>query len=189
MNEPKIEFKKVKTFQGMEGFGMNADIYINDVKCFFMRDAGDGGMVDFNRYDTRININPDIESNVQLVNAWIATLPDIVTPLKTPHPDGRTELRLKMDYELYFGGKFSEFINGKEQAKFEKKKQILFKTAIVFGNPETPEKYSFLDFKKPLSSFPKTRLQQAVLSAKIKYCKGNVQILNKTELAEIGIIC
>jgi len=187
MLEPLIEFKKVKTFQGMEGEGLNADIYINGVKCLFMRDAGDGGMVDFDRYDNRMNPNPAIEAYVQAVDAWIATIPDTVYPLTQPHPDGRTELRIVADYELYFNQKYEDYMKAKDQAKFDKKKRELYRTAIVFGDPAKPDQYSFLNLKKPLSEFPKAWLQQQVWNAKAQYIKGNVQFLNVDELEQHGI--
>lgn len=186
MLEPLIEFKKVKTFQGMEGEGMNADIYINGVKCFFMRDAGDGGMIDFDKYSYRDKPNVAVESNVQLVDQWIAIIPDDVTPLIND-PYGRKELRIKMDYELYFSEKYNQFMKAKDTLKFEKKKMELYKTCVVFGDPDKPQQYSFLNMKKPLNQFPLAWLQLQVDNAKAKYIKGNVQFLNKNHLESIGI--
>jgi hypothetical protein len=187
MKEPKIEFKKVKTFIGMEGEGMNADVYINGVKCFFMRDGGDGGMIDFDKYSYRDKPNAEVEANVQLVDAWIAQIPDEIYPLTHPTPDGRMQLVIKADYELYFAEKYNEFLKAKDALKFEKKKMAMYKTAIVLGDPATPDKYSFLNLKKELNQFPKAWLQQAVDNAKAKYCKGNVQILNKNHISSLGI--
>jgi hypothetical protein len=189
MLEPHIEFKKIKTFRGMEGEGMNADIYINGVKCFFMRDDGNGGMTDFDRYDNRMQPSIAIESNVQLVDAWIKTIPDTIIPLKRKPTieDPRTELVIKADYESYFNQKYEDFIKAKDRAKFEKKKMAMYKTAIVFGDPATPENYSFLNMGKPLNQLPKAWLQQAVNNAKAHYINGNVQFLNKNHLEFIGI--
>jgi hypothetical protein len=187
MLEPLIEFKKVKTFTGMEGQGLNADIYINGVKCFFMRDAGDGGQTDFDKLSYRDKPNVAVESNVQLVDAWIKTIPDTVYPLTVPHPDGRTELRIVADYESYFNQKYEDFMKAKDTLKFEKKKMEMYKTAIVLGNPATPDKYSFLNMKKPLNEFPKAWLQQAVNNAKAQYCKAGVEILNKNHISSLGI--
>ena len=185
MLEPLIEFKKVKTFMGMEGEGVNADIYINGVKCFFMRDAGDGGEIDFERYDRYTEPSIAIETNVQLVDAWIKTLPDIVTPLTIPHPDGRTELRLEMDYELYFGGKYEVYINAKGLVKFNKTMTKKMETCIVIGVPNS-NSYSTYDFKKPLSQFSKTFLQTQVNIINLRDCKQGVKILN-TNLESLGI--
>jgi hypothetical protein len=189
MLEPHIEFKKVKTFQGMEGQGLNADIYINGVKCFFMRDDGNGGMVDFDRYDNRMNPSIAIETNVQLVDAWIKTIPDTIIPLqrKPTIEDPRTELVIEADYESYFNQKYEDYLKAKDTLKFEKKKMEMYKTAIVLGNPATPEQYSFLNYKRKLNEFPKVWLQQEVNKAKAKYCTGNVQILNKNHIASLGI--
>jgi len=185
MLEPLIEFKKVKTFQGMEGEGLNADIYINGVKCFFMRDDGNGGMVDFDRYDNRKNPSIAIETNVQLVDAFIATIPDTVYPLSVPHADGRTELRIKADYESYFNQKYEDFINAKNLAKFNKGMTKKMETCIVLGIPNG-NGYSSYNFEKPLSQFSKTFLQTQVNIIKMRNCKEGVQILN-TNLEELGI--
>ncbi len=40
----EVTLKKVKTFQGREGYGLNADVYVNGVKCFFFMDDAGGGM-------------------------------------------------------------------------------------------------------------------------------------------------
>jgi hypothetical protein len=189
MLEPLIEFKKVKTFQGMEGEGLNADIYINGVKCFFMRDAGNGGMIDFDKYSYRDKPNVAVESNVQLVDAWIAQIPDVHYPLnrKPTVEDPRTELVIKADYETYFNQKYEDFMKAKDTLKFEKKKMELYKTCVVFGDPDKPQQYSFLNMKKPLNQFPLAWLQLQVDNAKAKYIKGNVQFLNKNHLESIGI--
>lgn len=189
MTEPKIEFKKVKTFQGMEGEGLNADIYINGVKCLFMRDSGDGGEVDFDIIVSKDNavLYHRVTGLIKLVDAWIATIPDVVHPL-TNDTFGRKELRIKADYESYFDDKYNEFMKAKGTAKFEKQKHLLFKTAIVFGNPATPEKFQFLNFKKPLNELPLAKLQNEVNKAKLAYCKKGVDFLNKNHLTSLGII-
>jgi len=189
MLEPLIEFKRIKTFQGMEGEGLNADIYINGVKCFFMCDAGDGGMIDFDKLSYRDKPNVAVESNVQLVDAWIKTIPNTIIPLqrKPTIEDPRTELVIEADYETYFNQKYEEYMRAKDTAKFEKKKMAMYQTCIVLGNPATPEQYSFLNYKRKLNEFPKVWLQQEVNKAKAKYCTGNVQILNKNHIASLGI--
>ena len=34
MDKPNVQLKKVKTFIGMDGYGLNADVYINGVHCY-----------------------------------------------------------------------------------------------------------------------------------------------------------
>ena len=39
----EVTLKKVKTFDGREGIGLNADVYVNGVKCFAYIDDASGG--------------------------------------------------------------------------------------------------------------------------------------------------
>ena len=45
MTEPKVTIKNLKSFRGMEGYGFNADIYVNGVKSMFAMDGGNGGQI------------------------------------------------------------------------------------------------------------------------------------------------
>ena len=185
MLEPLIEFKKIKTFQGMEGEGMNGDVYVNGVKCFFMRNSGDGGCTDIDRYDNRMQPSIVIESNVQLVNAFIATIPDEVIKLQYQTPDGRNELIIKADLESYLDGKYNDYLTAKDIKKFEAKKIKLMETAFLVGVPNA-NTYNSFSIKKPLSTMPVPWLQMQYNAIKKKHCKGSVQFLN-TNLQALGI--
>jgi len=184
MLEPLIEFKKIKTFQGMEGEGMNADVYVNGVKTFFMRNSGDGGCTDIDRYDNRMNPSIAIESNVQLVDAWIKTIPDEVYPL-TNDSFGRKELRIVADLESYLDSKYNDYMTAKDLKKFEDKKIKLMETSFIVGVPNA-NMYNSFSIKKPLSHMSVPWLQMQYNAIKKKHCKGNVQILN-TNLQALGI--
>ena len=43
MKEPKVTLKKIKTFLGIEGYGVNADVYITGKIACTEIDSGDGG--------------------------------------------------------------------------------------------------------------------------------------------------
>lgn len=184
MLEPLIEFKAVKTFQGMEGEGMNADVYVNGVKCFAMCNGGDGGCTDINKLSYRDKPNIAVETNVQLVEAWIATIPDDVTPL-TNDKFGRKELRIKADLESYLDDKYFDYLTAKDLKKFEAKKKKLMETSFIVGVPNA-NVYNSFSIKKPLSTMPKPWLQLQYDNLKKKHCVGNVQILN-TNLEQLGV--
>lgn len=40
----EVTLKKVKTFDGREGIGLNAEVYVNGEKCFYYIDQADGGI-------------------------------------------------------------------------------------------------------------------------------------------------
>ncbi len=175
MKEPKIEFKNVKTFRGMEGYGINADIFINGVKCLFMMDDANGGEY---RYDVIRGKNPEeVQANIKQVDDYIASLP----PEK---PEGMN-MTIKVDRDIYFNNKLVEFEEQKAKEKAAKKMEKLFDTAVVFGVPDG-KSYQYLNFKRSLSDVPLIDLQKAVTSISQKYCKDGVVIFN-TNLKWMGI--
>lgn len=50
----KIELKNVKTFRGMEGYGLNATVYVNGIKCCFVIDEGNGGCFRYEVFDKKL---------------------------------------------------------------------------------------------------------------------------------------
>ncbi|MCK9543604.1 MAG: hypothetical protein M0R03_16420 [Novosphingobium sp.] len=169
MKEPKITFKNVKTFQGMEGVGINADVYINGVKCYFIIDSGDGGDLEF-RDIIQGNIT-NIQFNKMLLDEYIKSLPEKKWNI------GGTEKFFKVTLEDYINDKIVEWDEQRQKKKFQNKMKKLFKTCIVFGVPDSGS-YQYLNFKKPLDSFPPEYLDMQIHNVQKKYCKGDVQILN-----------
>lgn len=182
MNAPKVELKKVKTFIGMDGYGLNADIYINGIKCYFALDEGSGGMMDFTNY-ARMEKNPAtkklIEDNCKLLDDYIATLPP-----ETYDFGGKTHT-MKVDLELFINKLVDEMLTKKNEAKFQKKMQKLFQTALVIGKPNDT-KYRYMNFKRPLSTLPKPYLELQLQNLKRECATTGEQILN-TNLTELGV--
>ncbi|MFA5366657.1 MAG: hypothetical protein WC333_02135 [Dehalococcoidia bacterium] len=180
MNKPKLELKKIKTFRGMEGYGLNADLYINGVKCYFVLDEGNGGEIDF---QPELYQNPkaeQVKANIKLLDEYIATLPEqeLFTDDKGKKHTYKPDLSFILD----------ELINEQEKAKVAKKMEKLFETAICFGVPNSG-RYRYITWKnkKPLSAMPKIIIQGEVNRIKAKECKDGVVILN-TNLQSLGII-
>ena len=174
MKKPKIELKNIKTFRGMEGFGLNADIFINGVKCIFVMDAGDGGEI---RYEENIygKDSEKVALNIKLLDDYIASL-----PAKTSTFGDKT-LTIPYDRDILVDELFNEI----EKQKGNKKMQKLFNTGIVFGIPDA-NSYKYMDFKHPLSKIAKGTIQVYVDKIKLQHCKNGVAILN-TNLKELGI--
>ena len=172
MNEPKVTFKNVKFFRGMEGYGVNADVYINGVKCYFVMDAGDGGMMDFehNIHGNVRNIEK-IKENMKLLNDYIETLPE-----KEFKFGDKTKF-YKVSLEDFINDKLIELEKEKNKKKFENKMKKLFNTCIVFGVPNSGT-YQYLNYKRPLVNFPEMYLQNQIDNVRKKYCKDGVEILN-----------
>lgn len=170
MNKPKVKLKNVKTFRGMEGIGINANVWINGVKCMFVYDGGDGGEMQFD--ENIAHENPYlITKNIKLLDDYIAQLPPIEINNTT----------IKADLSSFIDELLAEQEKKKNEAKIIK----LFKDSIVFGVPNSGS-YSYLKQKVPLSEFPVAKLQQAVMSIKTKYCTKGEEILN-TNLSALGV--
>jgi transcription initiation factor IIF auxiliary subunit len=79
MKTPKVELKKVKTFRGTDGYGLNADIHINGVKCLLVIDEANGGCFNYqNIYDEK-NKTKALE-NIALLKEYIKNQPKKVYP-------------------------------------------------------------------------------------------------------------
>ncbi|MFA5420249.1 MAG: hypothetical protein WC341_17480, partial [Bacteroidales bacterium] len=172
-----------KTFRGMEGYGLNADLYINGVKCYFVIDEGNGGC--FNYQSTAYG-NPKadvVKANIDLLEKYIDSLPE--EPLmigndviKDEKGNPRT---VKKDLDVII----DELYNEMEKEKAKKKMQKLFTTAIVFGVPDA-DSYRYLNYKRPLKEFPVVVLQGGVNKAKAQLKAGEV-ILNDN-LESLGVV-
>lgn len=170
MTEPKVVLKNVRMFRGMEGYGLNADVYINGVKCTFVIDSGDGGCMDYEDVQT-----PAAKANLKLLNDYIKTLPpETCTDFGKP-------FTIKIDLDTYINNVLVRQDNEKQHKKMEK----LYNSAIVFGVPNA-DKYQYLNFKRPLKEVPTMLLQRKVNEVQLTYCKKGVKILN-TNFGELGI--
>jgi hypothetical protein len=178
MKEPKVTFKKIKTFRGMEGIGLNADMYINGVFCYFIIDSGDGGQMDFQPNIFEKNTEKVIEQ-IKLLNDYVATLPEKELPSSLTK--GET-FKIKVDLEVYVNDLLLEL----ENEKHKKKMQKLMETCILFGAPDGLQ-YSFYNYKQPLFTFSTNVLQTLVNQIKRKHCTNEIVILN-TNLEKYGVV-
>lgn len=174
MKEPKVELKNIKTFRGMEGIGFNLDLYINGVKCMFVINDANGGMYSYeHNIDSK---NPElIKTNIELLDDYINLLPPKVFDI-----EGEKHI-LRYDFDMYIDEKLEEW----EKQKEIKKQLKLQTTSILIGVPND-NKYSYFNFKRPLSELSIGKLRQSILEIQTKHCKDGVVILN-TNLEALGI--
>ena len=176
MEKPNVVLKKVKTFQGRDGYGLNAEVWINGVYCTYVIDDGNGGCLDF-QYNLKIgsdNYNAMIKERIKLLEDYIATLPNIVSDFTK---DDGSPFTYKQDLESYINQLVDDMQNAKEKIKFEKRIAKLFETAIVIGIPDS-DNCKFYRQERPLSAIKTEILQSYVNSISKTKCVGNVQILN-----------
>lgn len=182
MDKPNVQLKKVKTFIGMDGYGLNADVYINGVHCYFVLDEGSGGEMDFTcqaRLTNDLAKRKLIEDNCKLLDDYIKTLPP------DTYEFGGKKHTMKMDLPLFINKLVDEMETEKLRKKQERKMNALYAHAIVIGKPDSNE-YRFADFKQPLSNVSQTKLTFYVAKLIAEECHGGVKILNTNFKFENG---
>lgn len=183
MNEPKVELKSLKFHQGHEGMGMNADVWINGVKCMHVMDDGNGGCLDF-QYLSYGSKNPEqIKSLIKNLNDYIDSLPE--KPLNFGKGDIKDEQgNVRMD-KTTLEDYINELTYEIERKKDLKKKEKFMLTSILFGIPNG-NSYQRISYICPLSKIPTAQLQTKLNRIVLTYCKKGVKILN-TNLESLGL--
>lgn len=175
MKKPNVQLKKTKLFRGTDGYGLNAEVWINGIFCMYLIDAADGGCYN---YEYNIYNNPkadQVKANIRLLEDYIKTLPE---------KDYGT-FKAKIDMDTYLNDIFTADEEEKLKKKNEKRMSKLFQTALVIGKPNE-NKFRFINFKRPLYEVPSLILQSNLAKLKVECTKTGEQILN-TNLEELGI--
>lgn len=178
METPKIELKKVSTFNGRDGVGLNAQCYIDGVYCFDVHDAADGGCYS---YTNNIKLgnekhNAKIKSLIKNLEDWIAVQPkrEMQSGLSK---DKTFNVKVDMDMVIDDAHGLIEYNNNLK--KYQKK-------GIVIGNKETLE-VQYFNLKKPLSNFNNKQLCAFLNTQVKKECEElGFEILN-LNLFESGV--
>lgn len=151
----EVTLKNVHTFQGLEGYGLNADVYVNGVKTLHFHDSGDGG----GGWPNGIFNNGLYE----LLEAEIKKHPKIAY-------DYGENFKGEMDYCLET--LVDEICTELERAKANKKIAKLCETAIVWGVPDG-DSYRYINYKRNLNTIPKDILAREI-KEKVKLQEGEV---------------
>lgn len=56
----QFEIKNIRTFRGMEGYGVNSTLYRNGKKLCNCDDSGDGGCLDFSEYSVQEKLDKEL---------------------------------------------------------------------------------------------------------------------------------
>lgn len=134
-----LEVKNVKTFQGMEGYGYNAALYLNGKRVAFVIDEGCGGTPHF-QWEGKDRAGKD--ANEKAVQAFIEAIP----PEKCPEDAEDWEKTLydksgyrKLDLEDVVGRMVDDYENTRRLARQKK-------TSVPFTHPGV-EKGNYLLIK------------------------------------------
>lgn len=167
----KIEIKKISFNERMseETSCFVADLYIDGKKVGYCKNDGHGGCTDIHG-----NSKEDYKIIAEAM-AYCKTLPKV----KYHNSEWEQDLEWVVNMQL------EEYLNAKQKAKTDKKMQKLMQTAILVGVPNA-NSYNYFNFKRPLSTIPRTTLQAQVALIKMKNCKDGRQILN-TNLQALGV--
>ena len=76
MKDLRVTFKNIKTFEGHEGYGLNAKMYINGYYCMFVLDDGNGGCMDYTiqNYSKNTVMNDRVNSLVDALYKHIDSI-------------------------------------------------------------------------------------------------------------------
>ena len=174
MNKPKVELKNVKFFQGREGYGLNADIWINDLKCMHVYDDANGGCFNYQPYTYNNPKAEQIKANIKLLDEYVDSLPD-----EQHDVGGGIVHRFKMNLDMVV----DKIINEQEKIKEQKKKDKLELQNIMFGVPNA-DSYHIVKMKSPIATYLandtlKRRLVLYMRDIKRKEFKDGYVFLNK----------
>lgn len=177
MEKPNVTVKNVKTFEGHDGMGFNADVYISGVKCYSVHDGAYGGCLEFDEHSYSENPMADVvRKNIKLLDDYIATLP--VEPFML---DGKQMMNIKnepcfntVDLDQIVNELIDEHLKQKQEKKFEK----ICENTICFGKPNSSSYYR-IKLKYPLDKIPTMNLQRCIDGIKKDHFKDGYVFLNK----------
>ena len=156
----------------MEGYGLNADVYVDGVKtCLAMDDASGGGMR-FEVYD---------QAKYKMLEDYAYGLPSKPLMIDDKHMEkGGKPIMMKVTIEELIDNAYNDY----EKEKAEAKKVKLMADHLLWGVPEA-NSYTTVKFRLFLAQIPTATLQQAVDKYKATFKEGEIFLNNN--LAALGI--
>jgi hypothetical protein len=188
MKTPVITVKKVSTFQGHDGIGVNADVYIDGIYVGHFYDDAHGGGPEFTRaiyMDDKAKDNL-VKSLLFDLDAYAKSLPS--KDLNADKSMGQEPMMIQQDDISLMDDIINAELGKKEKAKFARQFEKHSLTGILYG---TADHYGRVVFKTPLAQLVqnpsgKAALQTRVNITKLELKKGET-ILNKEYLKSLGI--
>lgn len=144
MDTPQIELKKIKTFKGMEGTGLNAEVWVDGVRTAYVIDDASGSI----EFDFTVYNRPMFER----LQAYVKSLPP---------------REISLDYKTMWLAPtletvIDEALHKQEMAKELKKIEKKFANHIIWGKKIFDGRYTQVKFKIPLAQLPTLSLQMLV---------------------------
>jgi hypothetical protein len=188
VGDNKFELKSVKTWQGCDGYGLSANLYVNGKKVATVLDEGNGGemRIDWEYVLVKENgtvtgIKRDSEGNrMYKFPEQTQILIDHVSSLGEKKWYEEDDFSVPYDTALFVDDIFNELEKQKIHKKLEKK----FTTCILVGVPGAMN-YAEYNFKRNITSIPLEILQKYVDKIKAQMKPGE-EILNNN-LKSLGV--
>ena len=170
MKAPKVKLKNVKTFEGHDTMlGLNADVWIDGVKCMHLHDSAHGGGFEYHDFAYGSKDPEKIKGLIKNLEDHIKTLPE------TKHTFGGKTISIKPDMDGFLNDIY-------EEMELEKK----MKRAILVGVPNDTQ-FTMISWGKVLlTKIPMHVLQKTVDRLKVEECVDGKVILN-TNLTALGV--
>ena len=146
-----IELKKVKTFRGHEGHGLNAEVWVDGVKTAYVVDDASGSICyDFTVYD---------KVKYKELEEYVDSLPHepLIIDGKPFERDGKVVMH-EPRLEDVIDEAFTKIKTDKARKQLEKK----FVNHLVWGNKKFDGNYTYVKYPRPLSEYSTAALQKAV---------------------------
>ena len=170
MKKEDIKIKSIKTFEGHDGIGLSADIFVGKVKVAHVFDVAYGGCFEYTSYDK--------EKFVEL-EEFVGTLPDYDINIGGEIIKGKMNLDILVD----------EIVDEIEKKKVKKKIKKQMEKGIVYGIPGG-SKYNFVGWKtsmtKVIENFGMAVVKSVISDIQVNCLKEGEVILN-TNLEALGI--
>lgn len=165
----KIEVKNVKTFEGTDGIGLNADLCLNGKKIAHCHDGAYGGEMEFHIIDREAF--KKVEKHCEVL----------------PHKKyDFSEESFPVTVEDLVNDLANEIIKAKELKKIDNKLKKEMENNIIYGTKDGGTfTYNLVGWKKPLSQIPLGALQMTYDGIKKKLKEG--ETIWNTNLEALGV--
>lgn len=163
----KLELKNIKvnlTFSE-ETTMFKADLFVNGKKIAYAHNDGHGGCTYYDPLEGK-------REELRKAEEFAKTLPSDY------YDFGDEKREIKMDLEYWIDKQVEDFVNAKENAKFQKKMEKDMETKIVFGIPNGTS-YRMVGFKSKLKLTQLNQIQiNTLIDSVKKQMKEGEVILN-----------
>lgn len=160
----KIELKKVKSFRGHEGVGLNAEVWVDEVKTFYFIDEAGGGEPYHQQIWSR--------EKYAALEKYAASLPK--RPLWSEDDLVRYGREQEM-MDVTIDDLVNELFDNIEKEKFKKKMEKKMTTHLMWGNENQYRELSWKGFTiDQMTTNHKGIVQKALRDLKEKYPNGEL---------------